>query len=381
MLYWVKKSIAIALTIISLVVNLFGLNTAISADFEQYKNVIFMIGDGMGENTLKYAKQELGVDGFVMETMPVRGQSKTRSFAKVTDSAAGATALACGIRTINGMIGTHSFDPLALMAPSSLSELALQAGKSVGIVTTDSTSGATPGSFSAHAANRNMERTISCGQLKSGFDLIWGASSASINEKNCSKNGFKFIENKTQLNELTAEDRSFAQFPISDLAKTENVASTPTLEEMTVKAISLLNENENGFFIMIEAAHIDKFSHSNNIEGAAHHVAEFDKAIAAALDFAKEDTQTLVIVTADHETGGIEYDEAAGSYHYTTGSHTGANVPLFVSAKNAGFVNGQAVENRKISTQTARVLGFDEKVFPTPIVQNKREESQLDNAA
>ncbi|MBR5262536.1 MAG: alkaline phosphatase, partial [Clostridia bacterium] len=335
-------------------------------DYKTYKNVILLIGDGMGFNTLEATKKLRDVD-LVMETMPVLSQSQTRSLTnKVTDSAAGGTALACGIRTYNGAIGVFAFNPFAnrWQYPVSLSEYAIEIGKAAGVVTTDKTSGATPSAFSAHAIERGSEKNISKDQMTSDLTLVWGCASESVTESKCEENGFDYFTTATEMEALEPGSRSFAQFNWDDTANFKNENDTPRIDAMTEKAIEILNADEDGFFLMVEGAHIDKFSHSNDFDGATGHTVEFDRAIQVALEFAAQDGETLVVVTADHETGGITLDEATGEYYYTTGSHTGVNVPVFVSATDAGFVTGEAYKNCEVSTQVARVLGASEKDFP-----------------
>lgn len=332
-----------------------------------YKNVIVMIGDGMGENTLNAALAKDSTP-LKMATMPVRGQSETNSWLGliVTDSAAGGTALSCGLRTVNNEVGVYALDPFRLFAtPKNLTEVAMDMGKSTGVITTDKTSGATPASFSAHTHSRGEEESISKQQLESEIDLIWGAASASINAANAKENGRSFVDNKTDWKKLNSSGKSVAQFSLDDFAKTANTKMTPTLEEMTVKAIDILDDNDKGFFLMVEAAHIDKFSHSNDFEGAIHHVREFDKAIAAAMDYADKHPDTLILVTADHETGGIQLRD--GEYVYTRGDHSTANVPVFVNRSDVGFYDGGVWKNRQISFQLALAMGVSRSQFPAKL--------------
>ncbi len=139
---------------------------------------------------------------------------------------------------------------------------------------------------------------------------------------------------------------------------------SPYLSEMTEKAIDILDDNENGFFLMVEGACIDKFNHANDFEGSTKNVMEFSKAVQCALDYAKKDGETLVVVTADHETGGITLNEETGEYYYTTTNHSTADVPLYVSAENAGFTDGERVENYQIGVQISRILGAERNQFP-----------------
>ncbi|MDD6276030.1 MAG: alkaline phosphatase, partial [Clostridia bacterium] len=281
---------------------LLGTQATKHEDYRTYKNVILMIGDGMGFNTVEAAKQIKGAD-ISYEKMPVICQSETRSASnKVTDSAAGGTALACGVRTYNGAIGVYMFAPLANKydVPMSLTELAKSNGKAAGVVTTDKTSGATPASFSAHSVVRQYEKDISRDQLNSDIDLIWGGATESVNAENCAENGFELITTASELDALEPGTRSFAQFDNDSIKNITNENDTPYLSDMTEKAIELLNADEDGFFLMVEGAYIDKFSHGNDFDGCTSHVVEFSKAVQVAMDFAEANGDTLVVVTADH---------------------------------------------------------------------------------
>ncbi len=368
-MFILRKLFAVVLSLILCLYSLAGLSGNVSDDFTQgkYKNVILLIGDGMGVNTLEATKAQRGAE-LTMETMAVRGLSETYPVGlKVTDSAAGGSALSCGIRFWNNSVAVFPFNPFTINdgnVPVSLTELVKTRSMAAGVVTTDQTSGATPASFSAHALSRDMEKNISKDQLKSDLDLIWGAASESINAENTADAGFVYVTNEDELMALEEGTRSFAQFNFDDLKYCTNEYNTPTVEEMTVKAIELLSADEDGFFLMVEGACIDKHSHNNDFENATLSTVEFDKAVAAALEFAEKDGETLVIVTADHETGGIIFDEEKGEYVYTSGDHTATPVPVFVSADDAGFTEGMTVKNREIAVQIARVLGFGKNEFP-----------------
>ncbi|MBQ6066345.1 MAG: alkaline phosphatase [Clostridia bacterium] len=327
-------------------------------DFDQCKNVIFMIGDGMGFNSLNKTKAEKEIDTLAMNTFPLQGESQTRSADNiVTDSAAGGTALACGIRTNNGFVGVYGYDGYDLVNhPMNLCELAKSQGKTAGIVTTDSTSGATPASFSAHAHNRGDEEDITFQQLRCDLDLIWGAATASFSEETASEYGFTSIYNKADMDALTEGSRSFGQFTDSVWHEVAN-EGMPTMTEMVVKAIDLLDDDEDGFFLMVEGAHIDKNNHSNNAEGMEDALVAFDQAVQAALDYAAADGDTLVLVTADHETGGITLKD--GEYVYTKDGHTGVNVPLLVYGCDNFIENGQAVKNKEVARRVACVMGYN----------------------
>ena len=364
----INQILALLFTPLTLIAGWLGIGAnSITDDPAQYKNVILFIGDGMSENTLLTALAEDSTP-FALRGMPVRGESRTNSWPGfiTTDSAAGATALACGIRNINAEIGVFPLDPLGLKKPANLSELALKSGRSAGVVTTDLTSGATPAAFSAHAPTRIQEGTISKSQLGSGLNLIWGGASDSVTKENTKAAGFAYVDNKTDWDALDKNSRSFAQFSYDDLSNTANTDQTPTLDEMTAKAIDLLGANEKGFFLMVEAAHIDKFEHSNDKEMAVHHARELDKAVKTALDFAALEDNTLVVVTADHDTGGLTFID--GAWVFTTGDHTKTNVPVYVNRADAGFTQGGVWKNREVGAQLGRVLGFGPEVFPTSVL-------------
>ena len=330
-------------------------------DFGQVKNVIFMIGDGMGFNSLAKTRQEKGIETLTMDTFPLQGASQTRSSSSsVTDSAAGGTALACGIRTTNRFVGSYNYDGYDLYShPMNLCELAKKQGKMAGVVTTDSTSGATPASFSAHAHDRGDEADITFQQLHGKLDLIWGAATDSFSEETAAEYGFTSIYNKADMDALTEGSRSFGQFT-DDVWHEVAHEGMPTMTEMTLKAIDLLDDDEDGFFLMVEGAHIDKKSHQNQGDGMTDALVAFDQAIAAALSYAEADGETLIVITADHETGGITLQD--GAYVYTTGSHTGVDVPLLVYGCDNFIENGQAIKNKEVARRVACAMG--EKNFP-----------------
>ncbi len=372
----VKKILAVVMSLILGVYGLLGLTSGISDDYTEgkYKNVILMIGDGMGYNHIAATEDLRDVD-LVMNDMPVELTSDIDSFLiPATDSAAGGTALATGMRVWINSVAVYPFDPFSIddiNVPITLGELVKANGKATGVVTTDETSGATPSDFSAHTYARGNEEEICADQLKNGFDLIWGAKTESINKENTAANGWTYIDNEDDMMALTAGSRSFAQFNFDDLKYVKNEHNTPTIEEMTEKAIEILSADEDGFFLMVEGACIDKHSHSNDMENVILSTEEFDKAVAAALRFAEEDGETLVVVTADHATGGIQHNKETGEYYFTHDTHDIIDVPVFVSAADAGFTAGKAVCNRDIPTQIARVMGFGKEQFPASTVSLK----------
>lgn len=331
------------------------------------KNVIFLIGDGMGFNHLEKTKLERNTE-LVMDTFEFNGQSMTRSFTNaVTDSAAGGTALSTGIRTANSAVGVNCIDKNPKYSyPKNLTELCKERGMMTGVITTDETSGATPASFSAHSSDRYNTEDITNDQLTSDIDLIWGKANGVATKSAAEENGFEYVVTYSEMMALEEGSRSFAQFTNSLWTLDQSDKNTPTLEQMAMKAVDLLDDTDEGFFLMIEGAHIDKHSHSNDSDKTTESLLEFDKTIEAMLEYAEKDGETLVIVTADHETGAITLDN--GSYVFTSGDHSSANVPVLVYGSDKIVSGGSKLNNYEIPIRIAYTLGFTEKEFPMNVI-------------
>ena len=328
------------------------------------KNVIYLIGDGMGFNHLEKAKNERNID-LTMDTFDYQGESMTRSFSNaVTDSAAGGTALATGVRTLNGAIGVYPMDVTGTFThPKNLTELCSERGMLTGVITTDETSGATPAAFSAHSSDRGNTEDITEDQLASDIDLIWGAQNGVATKEDAEANGFTYVTTSAEMLALKEGSRSFAQFTNDLWTLAPSDINTPNLEMMTKKAIDILDDTEEGFFLMVEGAHIDKHSHSNEDAKMTEALQEFDETIEYILEYAKADGETLVIITADHETGAIVAN-SDGTYSFTSGSHSAANVPVLVYGSEVLIQNGEVLNNYEIPIRIAYILGFTEEDFP-----------------
>ena len=169
----------------------FGIGfTAPYDEADDVKNVIIMIGDGMGFNHLYATEDVHDVDLTILNGFEYYGSQRTRSAsALVTDSAAGGTALATGGKTMNGYVGVYPTDPLGVIAvPASVTDVAMKYGKATGIVTSDSIMGATPSAFSAHVRDRDLGEDIFAQQVVSEIDLIWGAADAIVTEEEVNEN-------------------------------------------------------------------------------------------------------------------------------------------------------------------------------------------------
>lgn len=278
-----------------------------------------------------------------MESIPIKGSSRTRSLSSsVTDSAAGGTALSTGVRTGNSMVGVYYTDKdIHISYPKNITELCKERGMLTGVITTDATSGATPASFSAHSSDRDNTQDITDDQLSSGIDIIWGKANGLVTESIAEENGFVYVQNYNDMMALEEGSRSFAQFDDS-LWKLDPVKDSPNLQQMAERAVDLLDDTEEGFFMMIEGTHIDKHSHNEDSANMTIALQEFDRTVEAMLSYAEADGQTLVVVTADHETGAITPD--GDSYVYTSSSHSSADVPVFVYGSEDIISDGETLK-------------------------------------
>ena len=345
------------------------------------ENVILLIGDGMsfGQVTLARLKAA-GQNGVLyMEKMPVIGYTKTHSASSaVTDSAAAGTALACGIKTNNKMIG---MDPENNPYQSIL-EAAKTKDMKTGLVATSTITHATPASFASHVKSRKNETEIAEHILQNRVNVILGGGKA------CWLPGSSEGSKRKDETDLIAQAKEFG-YTIADnadqLAKAQGqyvlglfamgalttISPEPTLPEMTQNAIRLLNENtktHEGFFLMIEGSQIDWAGHSNNARKNIRQTLLFDLTVKAALEFAMKDKKTLIIVTADHETGGLivkgSDPDKENEILWATGGHTAMPAPVY--AFGPGSENFAGVyDNTEIPKRIARLLKI--KTFPAKL--------------
>ncbi|MBR0112753.1 MAG: alkaline phosphatase [Clostridia bacterium] len=359
-----KKTIKLISVIIALSLILTCLSSASAIVIPDVKNVILMIGDGMGENSIEWTKAELGYKAF-MDTLPYQGYSQTDSLSGTTDSAAGATALSCGKRVYNSNLCTLSVlidgQGAVVCSYKNLSEVAKSMGKRAGIVTSDQNSGATPAGFSVHTYKRELAEEITAQQKDCGLDLIWAADNGLSNKEEFEAAGWTYAQSLTELTRVENGERSFAAISGSICFETGSKSDAP-LSTLTTMAIKNL-DNPDGFFLTVEGAHIDKNSHSNNKEGMMKALMEFDKAVENAVAYASERSDTIVVVTADHETGGITYNEETKSYEYTSGNHSNVDVPLRIYGSDRLVKDGKSVKNSQVAVFIADEMGYNGR-FP-----------------
>lgn len=330
------------------------------------KNIILLIGDGMGHaHVFAGITANKGVTYF--QQFNNNGFSRTASANKyTTDSAAAGTALSSGEKTNNGAIGVDvNNEPV-----ETILEIADKNGKATGMVATSSITHATPASFIAHQEHRKMYEEIALDFLNTDIDVFIGGGKNNFDQRNDGLNlldslknrGYSVIDNELDIKEFSGDKLAgfIAEKHPKGISERGNV-----LVPSTNKAIEILSKNENGFFLMVEGSQIDWAAHDNNTSNLIKEVADFDKAIGEALKFAEKDGNTLVIVTADHETGGFvvkggneELGEVKGAF--TSKSHTPTMVPVFAYGPGADKFRG-TYQNTEIFEKMLEAYGFSKK--------------------
>ena len=286
---------------------------------EKCDSVIFMIGDGMGDNHI-YLGEVKHNFSFVARQFPNKGTSVTRSqnvidgTGQYTDSAASGTAMATGYKTYNGYVG---LDKNGNPVPN-VRELAASVGAKTAILTTDKLTGATPSAYLCHNQSRDDSDT-----LQTDIDAIMSEGKVDYCKGSVDNN----LVNETKI------------------------------------ALSTISNGGSKFFIMIEEGYIDKHSHNKDITNAAYTVARFNGAIEYATQFALMHPNTALIVTADHETGNLR--EGNKMFLFRSDQHTNQDVSIFAIGAGTEIFNGKTVENTELAKFVASVysnepFGMDE---------------------
>jgi len=335
----------------------------------EVRNVIFCIGDGMGPYHVALARHHgVGDDKkLYMEQLPAQGQVTTYSANNpVTDSAASGTAMACGVKTDNGMIG---------VAPdgtpySSILEVLQKKGWRTGLVATSQISHATPASFASHVDSRNKQKDIAVQLVDNRVDVMFGGGRKFWSDDLLAKavdDGYQMIETRDEL----AQIKSGSVIGLFGDDGLTTFAPEPTLSEMSGTAIAVLNapgkesvSKKPNFFLMIEGSQIDWAAHANDTERTIRQTLLFDMAVREAVRFAQSDRHTLVIVTADHETGGLKLEQNNDNgveAKWTSKKHTAANVPIYAFGPGSEKFSG-TLDNIDISKRIAELTGIKE--FP-----------------
>jgi alkaline phosphatase len=313
----------------------------------EIRNVILMIGDGMGIPAV-YAAMTVSDQPLNIERCPVAGMQTTFSSDNyITDSAAAGTALATGTKTKNEAIGV---DPLGIRLTSIL-EIAEEHGLATGLVSTSSITHATPASFIAHQSSRGSYEDIASDFLKTDIDVFIGGGYDHFAKRNDKLNlidslKLRGYEVDTSLNSIlnsTSLKLAGLTAPVHNPYRLKGRGNM--LPSTSGKAIEILNKNPKGFFLMIEGSQIDWAGHANSADTLVDETLDFDKAVGVALDFAKKDGHTLVVITADHETGGVTITGGNRDTHkvklsFSTKDHTAVMVPVYAYGPGAENFSG-----------------------------------------
>jgi alkaline phosphatase len=332
------------------------------------KNIILLIGDGMGLTQIT-AGLYSNNNRLELERFKIIGFQKPYANNKlVTDSAASATAFSCGKKTYNGAIGV---DPDTIPCRTIL-EWAETKGWATGMVVTSTIVHATPASFIAHTSSRQNYEEIAAAFPGSGLDYFVGG-------------GLKYFKNRTADNRDITQELKAEGYQISDYFEAEYASIKPDVSRpfgfltshedplpvengrdyflpATKQALNFLSQRSpKGFFLMIEGSQIDWGGHANNGPYIVQEMIEFDKAIGLALDFAARTPGTLVIVTADHEAGGCAIQPESTwedlKFGFTTPGHTGTMIPVFAYGPGADRFGG-IYENTAIYDKMIEALGW-----------------------
>ncbi len=343
--------------------------TAKSPMTKKPKNIIFMIGDGMGLTQIT-AGMYMNGNRIELEKFPVVGLHKSYSFDKlVTDSASGATAFACGVKTYNGAIGVNP-DTVAV---KTILEEAEEKNYATGMVATSTIVHATPASFIAHQKQRKMYEEIAADFLKTDIDFFLGG-------------GKKYFDRREKDDRNLYEELRAKGYVVSDYFQEDfkdvKIDNTKKFAYLTAdadplpvaqgrdylplaskRAAEYLDaQDDKPFFLMIEGSQIDWGGHANDSDYIITEMLDFNETIANVLEFAKADGETLVIVTADHETGGYSINPGSTMdklvTEFTTDYHTAVMIPVFAYGPGAELFSG-IYENTAIYNKMREAYGWE----------------------
>ncbi|MCP4548127.1 MAG: alkaline phosphatase [bacterium] len=342
---------------------------------DEIDNVILLIGDGMGlAHTFLTRVVALGAGGRLnLERMPVTGIVNTHSLdALVTDSAAAGTAMATGHKTGNRIVSQLPDGQLL----TTILERARDHGLATGMVVTSRITHATPACFGGHDDCRDHERDLALQIAQAEIDVLLGGGRdywLPVNAEHSArrdrhdlvarmnKSGYAVVFDREEMNRVRT-GRLFGLFRYCHLDSRDTV-NDPTLAEMTAKTLELLDQDVDGFFLMVEGSQIDWYGHDNDAAGIVYETLCFDLAVAEALRFARADGRTLVLVTADHETGGLtvpkgQLDGGGVKPHFGTTHHTGSPVPIYAFGPGALRFTG-VLDNTEVHDHMLQLLRLE----------------------
>lgn len=314
---------------------------------KKVKNVILMIGDGMSLMHV-YTAWTANRGKLWLENAQATGLSKTWAVKKlVTDSGSGGTSLATGVKTVYHAVGV---DPEGKPL-TSLVDVAKELGKDAGLAVTCRLWDATPCDFCCHNIDRDKEEELVGDYPTSGVDFVFGGGAQKFTNRKDGRDIFKELQKKGYHVSRTLDD-FFAYDKNSRIFAVPYDKDTPLPDERgdllaraSMKGISLMNQNKNGFFMMIEGSQLDDYGHFNQLDLLMKETLDFDQTVGEVMKWAAKDGETLVVVTADHETGGLTLvngnkDEGRVECCFSSKDHTGAMVPVYAFGPGAENFTG-----------------------------------------
>ena len=325
------------------------------------KNIILLIGDGMGPNHVALARFATGGPDHRLsfENFPITGIVYNHSVDSLyTDSAASATAWATGVKTINRYLSVNADKKLLPTIP----ELLSTKGYKSGLVATSSITHATPAAFYAHIDNRYKEKEIAKMLVDSDIDIALGGGQEFFDFISSEDSPFMIFDKKSlDSTLLNSKEQVIGLFAEGGF---DRRTGTPTQLEMTQVALSFLenkSENCSGFFLMSEGSQIDWAGHDNNVEYMLVEFADFEATVQAATNFALANQDTLILVTADHATGGLVLQRQKGSKipaQWTTGSHDLSPINVYAYGPGAELFSG-VMDNTEIFDRVLQALDYE----------------------
>lgn len=314
---------------------------------KKVKNVILMIGDGMSLMHV-YTAWTANRGKLWLENAQATGLSKTWAVKKlVTDSGSGGTSLATGVKTVYHAVGV---DPEGKPL-TSLVDVAKELGKDAGMAVTCRLWDATPCDFCCHNIDRDKEEELVGDYPTSGVDFVFGGGAQKFTNRKDGRDIFKELQKKGYHVSRTLDD-FFAYDKNSRIFAVPYDKDTPLPDERgdllahaSMKGISLMNQNKNGFFMMIEGSQLDDYGHFNQLDLLMKETLDFDQTVGEVMKWAAKDGETLVVITADHETGGLTLvngnkDEGRVECCFSSKDHTGAMVPVYAFGPGAENFTG-----------------------------------------
>jgi len=328
---------------------------------KKVKNVILLIGDGMGLAQI-YAGYTAATGQLNLFNFLNIGLSKTNSAdSYITDSAAGATAMATGQKTNNRYVGVDSTGKRLISIP----ELVAAKGMKSAIITAGDITDATPASFYAHQKERSLSENIAADFLNSPVDILIGGNYAAFAHRKDAQNLIPALQQKGYVtaSRFTALDSISAdKFVVldNDAVKSKQNGRGNFLVKSLNKSLQVLSKNRKGFFLMAEGAQIDHGGHQNNTAILVQEMLDFDQMVGEAMKFVDENGETLLIVTADHETGGLSllngnFKKGYVAGNYSTDDHTAIPVPVFAYGPHSLDFRG-IYENTELFKKIMQVI-------------------------